>query len=242
MDNLNELSAGAKPADQNPNPNAAAVAGDGDPAQAVARPTRTPFTNLSQVDGDLALACTLQEQVATYLMLLTGRGISADYANVESSRRIFGTVRTLLILKSLMTLNDLQRLYIKLWIAMSWEIGEMRNGWKWRDFVGLGVEFDERTFQECLQELPNPDKNLELSLFNFRSLLKFLFFFVGLDFELDGELLCENEKGRKKMILFSGNDYLGLSAHSTLRIAALEAARMHAIRIITCRLKLFWQS
>ncbi|KAH7655737.1 hypothetical protein IHE45_18G031300 [Dioscorea alata] len=141
MDNLNELSAGAKRADQNPNPNVAAVAGDGDPAQAVAWPTRTLFTNLSQVDGDLALACTLQEQVATYLMLLTGRGIRDDY--VESSRRIFGTVRTLLILKSLMTLNDLQRLYIKLWIAMSWEIGEMRNGWKWRDFVGLGVEFDE---------------------------------------------------------------------------------------------------
>ncbi|KAH7685780.1 hypothetical protein IHE45_04G062200 [Dioscorea alata] len=92
MDNLNELSAGAKPADQNPNPNAAAVAGDGDPAQAVARPTRTPFTNLSQVDGDLALACTLQEQVAAYLMLMSGRGISADYASSVGSYEDGGDV------------------------------------------------------------------------------------------------------------------------------------------------------
>ncbi|XP_039138624.1 E3 ubiquitin ligase BIG BROTHER-related-like isoform X2 [Dioscorea cayenensis subsp. rotundata] len=85
MENSNELSAGAKSADQNPNTNAAAVAGDGDPAQAVSRPTRTPFTNLSQVDADLALARTLQEQEAAYLMLMSGRGISGDYASSVGS-------------------------------------------------------------------------------------------------------------------------------------------------------------
>ncbi|KAH7664786.1 E3 ubiquitin-protein ligase BIG BROTHER and related proteins protein [Dioscorea alata] len=85
MENSNELSTGAKSADQNPNPNAAAVAGDGDPAQAVSRPTRTPFTNLSQVDADLALARTLQEQEAAYLMLMSGRGISGDYASSVGS-------------------------------------------------------------------------------------------------------------------------------------------------------------
>ncbi|KAH7659383.1 8-amino-7-oxononanoate synthase protein [Dioscorea alata] len=69
------------------------------------------------------------------------------------------------------------------------------------DRSSVEVELDEQTFQEWLQELPNPD----------------------------GELSCENEKGRKKMILFSGNDYLGLSAHPALRIAASEAARMHGM-------------
>ncbi|XP_047321300.1 E3 ubiquitin ligase BIG BROTHER-related-like [Impatiens glandulifera] len=36
------------------------------------RSSRTPFTNLSQVDADLALARTLQEQERAYMMLSTG--------------------------------------------------------------------------------------------------------------------------------------------------------------------------
>ncbi|KAJ0968706.1 hypothetical protein J5N97_021583 [Dioscorea zingiberensis] len=83
MENSNEHSAGAKAADQNPSPNAATVTGDGDPAPAVARPTRTPFTNLSQIDADLALARTLQEQEAAYMMLRAGGGLGSDYASSE---------------------------------------------------------------------------------------------------------------------------------------------------------------
>lgn len=41
-------------------------------ASGTCRPSRTPFTNLSQVDADLALARTLQEQERAYMMLSTG--------------------------------------------------------------------------------------------------------------------------------------------------------------------------
>ncbi|KAF8407427.1 hypothetical protein HHK36_006560 [Tetracentron sinense] len=45
--------------------------------------SRTPFTNLSQVDADLALARTLQEQERTYMMLrMNGEGI--DYGISEA--------------------------------------------------------------------------------------------------------------------------------------------------------------
>ncbi|KAE8023001.1 hypothetical protein FH972_008758 [Carpinus fangiana] len=39
------------------------------PPQPPSQPSRTPFTNLSQVDADLALARTLQEQERAYMML-----------------------------------------------------------------------------------------------------------------------------------------------------------------------------
>ncbi|XP_047972896.1 E3 ubiquitin ligase BIG BROTHER-related-like [Salvia hispanica] len=42
---------------------------------------RTPFTNLSQVDADLALARTLQEQERAYMMLTMGAGDGIPYGS-----------------------------------------------------------------------------------------------------------------------------------------------------------------
>ncbi|KAE9445560.1 hypothetical protein C3L33_22542, partial [Rhododendron williamsianum] len=48
---------------------------------------RTPFTNLSQVDADLALARTLQEQERAYMMLRMG-GDGSEYGSWEGGRYI----------------------------------------------------------------------------------------------------------------------------------------------------------
>ncbi|XP_022763922.1 E3 ubiquitin ligase BIG BROTHER-related-like isoform X2 [Durio zibethinus] len=45
--------------------------------------TRTPFTNLSQVDADLALARTLQEQERAYMMLMMNND-GSDYGSWEA--------------------------------------------------------------------------------------------------------------------------------------------------------------
>ncbi|KAK1390245.1 E3 ubiquitin ligase BIG BROTHER-related [Heracleum sosnowskyi] len=47
------------------------------------RQSRTPFTDLSQVDADLALARTLQEQERAYMMIQMNGGVS-DYGRWES--------------------------------------------------------------------------------------------------------------------------------------------------------------
>lgn len=70
MDDSKESGAGDKIADESPNPNPPPAAeGEAEPAMGVApeptrTPPRTPFTSLSQVDADLALARALQEQVS----------------------------------------------------------------------------------------------------------------------------------------------------------------------------------
>ncbi|KAL1556457.1 RING-type E3 ubiquitin transferase [Salvia divinorum] len=51
----------------------------GDAAENLSR--RTPFTNLSQVDADLALARTLQEQERAYMMLTMGGGDGIPYGS-----------------------------------------------------------------------------------------------------------------------------------------------------------------
>ncbi|GAB2275296.1 hypothetical protein Dimus_010057 [Dionaea muscipula] len=64
---------------------AAAAAGSGAESNAVVRSrqsSRTPFTNLSQVDADLALARTLQEQERAYMMLRMN-GDGSNYGNWE---------------------------------------------------------------------------------------------------------------------------------------------------------------
>ncbi|KAI3467903.1 hypothetical protein Pfo_024566 [Paulownia fortunei] len=48
------------------------------------RPRRTPFTDLSQVDADLALARTLQEQERAYMMLRMEAGDGSDYGSWEA--------------------------------------------------------------------------------------------------------------------------------------------------------------
>lgn len=47
-------------------------------------PQRTPFTDLSQVDADLALARTLQEQERAYMMLRMGGNGGSDYGSWEA--------------------------------------------------------------------------------------------------------------------------------------------------------------
>ncbi|XP_057774003.1 E3 ubiquitin ligase BIG BROTHER-related-like [Salvia miltiorrhiza] len=64
------------PSNDNDNPLGADVTGN--------RPRRTPFTDLSQVDADLALARTLQEQERAYMMLRMGGDGGSDYGSWEA--------------------------------------------------------------------------------------------------------------------------------------------------------------
>lgn len=83
MENVKEGSGGAKSNNENPIPAAAAATESDSPSNLpVPQPSsRTPFTNLSQVDADLALARTLQEQERAYMMLrMNGEG-SSDFGS-----------------------------------------------------------------------------------------------------------------------------------------------------------------
>ncbi|KAL1550572.1 RING-type E3 ubiquitin transferase [Salvia divinorum] len=64
------------PSDDNDDPIAAEVTGN--------RPRRTPFADLTQVDADLALARTLQEQESAYMMLRMGVDGGSDYGSWEA--------------------------------------------------------------------------------------------------------------------------------------------------------------
>ncbi|KAL6543930.1 hypothetical protein OROGR_010427 [Orobanche gracilis] len=68
-------------ADAQENPSNNAPNGGGGNAN---RCRRTPFTNLSQVDADLALARTLQEQERAYMMLRMNSGNVRDYGSWEA--------------------------------------------------------------------------------------------------------------------------------------------------------------
>ncbi|KAM0942363.1 putative chromatin regulator PHD family [Dioscorea sansibarensis] len=82
MENAAEDAAGERPASppENPNPRPVAV---GDTAPTPAPPSRTPFTSLSQVDADLALARRLQEQERAYMMLMMNGGHGGHYTGLE---------------------------------------------------------------------------------------------------------------------------------------------------------------
>lgn len=68
MDNSKAESNGAKTtADENPNNSGFGEQQEGLNMVRPSSTIRTPFTNLSQVDADLALARTLQEQVSLFL-------------------------------------------------------------------------------------------------------------------------------------------------------------------------------
>ncbi|XP_050219607.1 E3 ubiquitin ligase BIG BROTHER-related-like [Mercurialis annua] len=58
---------------------------DDDSSQQQPPSRRTPFTNLSQVDADLALARTLQEQERAYMMLRFNSNEGSDYGSWETS-------------------------------------------------------------------------------------------------------------------------------------------------------------
>ncbi|KAA8528907.1 hypothetical protein F0562_033605 [Nyssa sinensis] len=71
--------------DENPN-DTATVGGGGGGSNLVnqsLQSSRTPFTHLSQVDADLALARTLQEQERAYMMLRMNRD-GSDYGSWET--------------------------------------------------------------------------------------------------------------------------------------------------------------
>ncbi|XP_039134266.1 E3 ubiquitin ligase BIG BROTHER-related-like [Dioscorea cayenensis subsp. rotundata] len=82
MENADEDAAGENPASppENPNPRPVVV---GDTAPTPAPPSRTPFTSLSQVDADLALARRLQEQERAYMMLMMNGGHGGHYTGLE---------------------------------------------------------------------------------------------------------------------------------------------------------------
>ncbi|KAJ4964502.1 hypothetical protein NE237_024441 [Protea cynaroides] len=81
MDNAKEACGEAKTNGENPNP-ATEVEAESDLA-APRQASRTPFTSLSQVDADLALARTLQEQERAYMMLRMN-GEASDYGSSDA--------------------------------------------------------------------------------------------------------------------------------------------------------------
>ncbi|KAK1310688.1 E3 ubiquitin ligase BIG BROTHER-related [Acorus calamus] len=91
MENTKETSPVDKPAAEGENPNPNSASSDPEPemvtaaaAAATQPPSRTPFTSLSQVDADLALARALQEQERAYMMLRMNGG-GEDVSDYESS-------------------------------------------------------------------------------------------------------------------------------------------------------------
>ncbi|PKA56166.1 E3 ubiquitin ligase BIG BROTHER-related [Apostasia shenzhenica] len=90
MENARESSsAGDVAPNENPNPNSSpdadALEDDGSANEMSARQRRrTPFTSLSQVDADLALARALQEQERAYMMLRMNGGDDSDYVSSDA--------------------------------------------------------------------------------------------------------------------------------------------------------------
>ncbi|KAF3782853.1 E3 ubiquitin ligase BIG BROTHER-related [Nymphaea thermarum] len=91
MENSKDSSAAEKGSKGGPAPEAEDVsdasAGSNSPAPEPAQqpPARRPFTSLSQIDSDLALARTLQEQERAYMMLRMGGGGSEYESSLSGS-------------------------------------------------------------------------------------------------------------------------------------------------------------
>ncbi|XP_008795341.2 E3 ubiquitin ligase BIG BROTHER-related-like [Phoenix dactylifera] len=91
MENAKESGTGDKIADENHSPKTPTPAdAEAEPAAGLAPPpprppARTPFTGLSQVDADLALARALQEQERAYMMLRMNGGEGSDYESSDGA-------------------------------------------------------------------------------------------------------------------------------------------------------------
>ncbi|XP_020592260.1 E3 ubiquitin ligase BIG BROTHER-related-like [Phalaenopsis equestris] len=92
MENIKENSgAGDKDFSENPNPNSSFnSAGEADggtaPEMVPRTPSRTPFTSLSQLDADLALARALQEQERAFMLLRMDGIDGSDYVSSDGGR------------------------------------------------------------------------------------------------------------------------------------------------------------
>ncbi|XP_043714218.1 E3 ubiquitin ligase BIG BROTHER-related-like [Telopea speciosissima] len=83
MDNAKEAGGEAKTNEENPNPATEAEVEPESDLPASRQASRTPFTSLSQVDADLALARALQEQERAYMMLRMN-GEASDYGSSDA--------------------------------------------------------------------------------------------------------------------------------------------------------------
>nr|DAD27411.1 TPA_asm: hypothetical protein HUJ06_028879 [Nelumbo nucifera] len=82
MENSREGCDGAKKNEESPN---SVTEAETESNLAPSRQTlRTPFTSHNQVDADLALAMTLQQQERAYMMLRMNSGEGSDYINLYS--------------------------------------------------------------------------------------------------------------------------------------------------------------
>ncbi|XP_010261280.1 PREDICTED: E3 ubiquitin ligase BIG BROTHER-related [Nelumbo nucifera] len=87
MENSREGCDGAKKNEESPN---SVTEAEPESNLAASRQTsRTPFTSLSQVDADLALARTLQEQERAYMMLRMNSGEGSDYGSSENGSYVY---------------------------------------------------------------------------------------------------------------------------------------------------------
>ncbi|XP_058099801.1 E3 ubiquitin ligase BIG BROTHER-related-like [Magnolia sinica] len=88
MENTKESKHGNKPNKENPNPNSESEL-EPKSIPSSRQPSWAPFTSLSQLDADLALARTLQEQERAYMMLRMNGGDGSDYESSDSGRYVY---------------------------------------------------------------------------------------------------------------------------------------------------------
>ncbi|XP_058080152.1 E3 ubiquitin ligase BIG BROTHER-related-like [Magnolia sinica] len=88
MENAKESNHGNKPNEENPSPNSEFEL-EPESIPSSRQPSRTPFTSLSQVDADLALARTLQEQERAYMMLRMNGSDGSDYGSSDSVSYVY---------------------------------------------------------------------------------------------------------------------------------------------------------
>ncbi|XP_058077219.1 E3 ubiquitin ligase BIG BROTHER-related-like [Magnolia sinica] len=86
MENAKESNHGNKPNEENPNSESEPKP---ESIPSSRQPSRAPFTSLSQVDADLALARTLQEQERAYMMLRMNGSDGSGYGSSDSGGYVY---------------------------------------------------------------------------------------------------------------------------------------------------------